>query len=91
MPQRLAPSLEGALAVGLKEPLLLPCEHAPFALLFAFAELRSYPTPCCLHDGRIGLTASLLLAVRSHLLAGAVRSTDRVTTPRSWPSLKACR
>ena len=56
----------------------------------AFAELRTYPTPCCLHYGRVGLTASLLLAVLSHRLADALRSTDRGTTPGSWPSLGAC-
>jgi hypothetical protein len=67
-----------------------PCEHTPFVLLFAFAELRRYPTPCCLHDGRIGLIATLLLAELSHCLTDALRSTDRVATPRSWPSLGAC-
>ena len=31
-------------------------------LLFAFAELRTYPTPCSLHNGRAVLVPSLLLA-----------------------------
>jgi hypothetical protein len=68
----------------------LLCEHAPFILLFTFAEFRTYPTPCSLHYGRIGLIAPLLLTVLSHRLADALRSTDRVTTPGSWPSLEAC-
>ena len=59
------------------------CEHGSSDVLFAFAELGSYPTPCSLHNGRIGLIASLLLAALSHRLADALRSTDRVTTPRS--------
>jgi hypothetical protein len=63
MPHRLAPSPKGALAVGLKEPLLLPCEHTPFVLLLTFAELRKFPTPCRVHNGRVGLFLSLLLAL----------------------------
>ncbi len=66
------------------------CEHGSSDVLFAVAELRSYPTPCCLHDGRVGLIASLLLAVLSHRPTDALRSTDRATTPRSLPSLGAC-
>jgi hypothetical protein len=66
------------------------CEQGFSDVLFAYAELRTYPTPCCLHDGCIGLIASLLLAVLSHRLADALLSTDRVTTPGSWPSLEAC-
>ena len=66
------------------------CKHGSSDLLFAFAELRSYPTPCSLHYGHIGLIASLLLALLSHRLADALRSTDRGTTPGSWPSLGAC-
>ena len=46
----------------------MPCEHDPFCLLFAFAELCTYSTPCCLQNGRVGLIASLLLAVLSHRL-----------------------
>ena len=67
-----------------------PLEHGPSDVLFACAKLRTYPTPCCLHDGRVGLIASLLLAVLSHRPTDAVRSTDRGTTPRSWPFLGAC-
>jgi hypothetical protein len=83
--------IERALSAEPKSPMCThPYEHGPSDLLFAYAELRSYPTPCCLHDGCIGLIASLLLAVLSHRLADALGSTDRVTTPRSWPSLEAC-
>ena len=67
-----------------------PLEHGPSDVLFAYAELRSYPTPCCLHYGRIGLISSLLLAVLSHRLADALRSSDRGATPGAWPSLGAC-
>jgi hypothetical protein len=73
-----------------KDPWVLLCDHSSSNLLFAFAELRTYPTPCCLHNDHIGLIASLLLAVLSHRLTDALRSTERATTPRSWPSLEAC-
>jgi hypothetical protein len=33
-----------------------------------FAELCSYTTSCSLHNGRIGLIASLLLAILTHRL-----------------------
>jgi hypothetical protein len=66
------------------------CEQGSSDVLFAFAKLRTYPTPCCLHYGHIGLIAPFLLAALSLRLSDAPRSTDRVTTPRSWPSLGAC-
>jgi hypothetical protein len=66
------------------------CKHGSSDLLFAFTELRTYPTPCCLHYGHIGLITTLLLAVLSHRLADALRSIDRGTTPRSLPYLGAC-
>ena len=37
-------------------------------VLFAFAEIRTYPTPCCLDNGHIGLIASCLFEVLSHRL-----------------------
>ena len=67
-----------------------PCEPGPPDVPFAFGELRTYPTSCSLRNGRIGVIAPLLLAVLSHRLADALRSTDRGITPRSWPSLGAC-
>jgi hypothetical protein len=72
-----------------------PWVHNPAnpALLTYHLRLRSSartPTSCSLRNGRIGLIAPLLLAVLSHRLADALRSTDRVITPRSWPSLGAC-
>jgi hypothetical protein len=44
------------------------CKHGSGDVLFAFAELGAYPTPCRLHNGRVGLVASLLLAVLTHRL-----------------------
>jgi hypothetical protein len=73
-----------------RDPWVRLCKQGTSDVLFAFAELCTYPTRCCLHFGHIGLIAPLLLAVLSHRLADALRSTDRVTTPRSWPSLGAC-
>ena len=35
------------------------CKHGSSDLLFPVAELRSYLTPCCLPNGRIGLFATL--------------------------------
>ena len=36
--------------------------HGSSDALFAIEELRTYPTPCSLHNGRVGLVPSLLLA-----------------------------
>ena len=81
----------GALSAELKRPKGTHlCEPGLSDVLFAFAKLRTYPTPCSLNYGRIGLIAPLLLAALSHRLSDALRSTDRGTTPRSWPSLGTC-
>ena len=45
-----------------------PYEPGPSDVLFAFAELRTYPTSCSLHNRHIGLVASFLLEVHSHRL-----------------------
>jgi hypothetical protein len=91
VPQTHVAASREALSAEPKSPMgTHPYEHGPSDLLFAFAELRTYPTPCCLHYGRVSLIAPLLLAVLSHRLADALRSTDRVSTPRSWPSFEEC-
>ena len=83
--------LKGVVSAEPERPMgTHPSEPGHFDVPFAFAELRSYPTPCYFRNSRISLIASLLLAVLSHRLADALRSTDRGTTPRSWPSLGAC-
>jgi hypothetical protein len=61
-------------------PWVSLCKQDTSHVLFAFAKLRSYPTSCSLHNGRIGLIESLLLAVLSYRVVDALRSTDRVTT-----------
>ena len=88
--RRTSPICKGLCPRSPKDPWVWLCEHGSSDVPLAFAKLRSYPTPCSLYYGRIGLIAPLLLAVRSHLLADALRSTDRLTTPRSWPSFEAC-
>ena len=36
-----------------RDPWVRLCDHGSSDLLFAFAELRTYPTPCSVHNGRI--------------------------------------
>ena len=40
--------------------------------------LGNHPPPCSLHNWRIGLIASLLLAVHTHRLSDALQSDDRI-------------
>ena len=51
-----------------RDPLVRLCDHGSCDLLFAFTELRTYPTSCSLQNGRVGFIASLLLAVLTHRL-----------------------
>ena len=44
-----------------------PCKHGSSDALFAFAELRTYPTPSSLHHGRVGLVPLLLRAAWPNL------------------------
>ena len=55
--------MKGALSAEPKGPMgTRPCKHGSYDVLFAFAELCTYPTPCSLQNGRVGFIASLLLA-----------------------------
>jgi len=51
-----------------RDPWVWLYDHGSSDVLFAFAELCTYPTSCCLQNGRVGLVASLLLAVLAHRL-----------------------
>jgi hypothetical protein len=68
-PQTHVAHVGGALSSEPKRPMVThPCKRGSCDVLFAFAELGAYRTPCCLHNGRVGLVASLLLAVLTHRL-----------------------
>jgi hypothetical protein len=59
----------GALSSEPKRPMVThPCKHGSSDVLFALAELCTYPTPCSLQNGCVGLIASLLLAILTHRL-----------------------
>ena len=51
-----------------RDPWVRLCDHGSYDVLFAFSELCTYPPPCRLQNGRVGLIAPLLLAVLAHRL-----------------------
>ena len=56
-------SCRGALSSEPKRPMgTHTYNHGSSDALFAIEELRTYPTPCSLHNGRVGLVPSFLLA-----------------------------